>query len=159
MRSKTGDTNRTGILQTAKPSAMSRQPTALPFPIRAIFERRSEGHRWVIRTGGTCRSGFVPADWHEREDGPVRLRKHTTSPAHFLRLTAGERPGGRLSSPTYHPALRSLRNLRSLRRLLRSLHNLGGLRSLRGRASSWQVVSRHDVLRRFHCRRHRKSTG
>jgi hypothetical protein len=145
--SKTGDMNRTGILQTAKPSAMSRQPTALPFPIRAIFERRSEGHRWVIRTGGTCRSGFVPADWHER----------TTSPAHFLRLTAGERPGGRLSSPTYHPALRSLRNLRSLRRLLRSLHNLGGLRSLRGRASAWQVVSRDDVLRRFHCRRRRKS--
>jgi hypothetical protein len=35
--------NRTGILQTAKPSAMSEQPTALPFPIRAIFERRSGG--------------------------------------------------------------------------------------------------------------------
>ena len=158
MRSKTGDTNRTGILQTAKPSAMSRQPTALPFPIRAIFGRRSEGSLGYSNRGH-MQERLVPADWHEREDGQVRLRKHTTSPAHFLRLTAGERPGGRLSSPTYHPALRSLRNLRSLRRLLRSLHNLGGLRSLRGRASAWQVVSRDDVLRRFHCRRHRKSTG
>ena len=26
-------------------------------------------------------------------------------------------------------------------------------------ASSWQAVSRHDVLRRFHCRRHKKSSG
>jgi hypothetical protein len=67
--------------------------------------------------------------------------------------------------PTDHPALRRLgrlgrlRSLRSLRRLLRSLCSLGGLRSLRGRVSSWQVVCRDDVLRRFRCRRHRKSPG
>jgi hypothetical protein len=64
--------------------------------------------------------------------------------------------------PTYHPALRrlrSLRSLRSLRRLLRSLRSLGGLRALHGRASSWQVVSRDDVVWRFRCRRHRKLPG
>ena len=73
-----------------------------------------------------------------------------------------ERVSGYL--PTDHPALRRLgrlgrlRSLRSLRRLLRSLGSLGGLRSLRGRVL-WQVVNRDDVLRRFRCRRHRKSPG
>jgi len=39
------------------------KPAALPFPLRAIFERRSEGHRWVFGTGGNKLGGsFVPAE-------------------------------------------------------------------------------------------------
>jgi hypothetical protein len=63
-------------------------------------------------------------------------------------------------APTNHPALRRLRSLRSrwglrLRSPLRSLRNLASV----DRASSGQVVSRDDVLRRFRGQRHRKSTN
>ena len=34
--------------QTAKPPC---RPAALPFPIRAVFESCSEGHRWVFEPG------------------------------------------------------------------------------------------------------------
>ena len=55
--------------------------------------RSSVGHRWVFEPGAHAGAAFPHADWHEREDDPVRLGKHTTSPAHFLWLTAGPRTG------------------------------------------------------------------
>jgi hypothetical protein len=44
-----------------------------------------KGHRWVFGSGAHAGRLCPRADWHEREDDPVRLRKHTPSPAHFLR--------------------------------------------------------------------------
>jgi hypothetical protein len=63
-----------------------------------------------------------------------------------------------------HPALRCLHSLRSLPRLRRLLHrlhsprSLGGPRSLCGGCGFGQAASRDDLLRRFLCRRHRKSS-
>src|SRR5689334_14643089 len=58
-----------------------RQPTALLLPIRAAFECSSEGDRRVFEPGPTSSARM--------EDAPVRPDKHTTSPDHFLLLTAG----------------------------------------------------------------------
>ena len=71
--------------QQSRRSLLSTRRLCVPLTgrLRVPLGRASLG----IRTGSTCRSGFVPADWHEREDDPVRLRKHTPSPAHFLWLT------------------------------------------------------------------------
>jgi hypothetical protein len=47
-------------------------PAALPFPIRAVFETSSEGHRWVFEAESI---GFVPADCHHGEDDPGPTKK------------------------------------------------------------------------------------
>jgi hypothetical protein len=64
-------------------------PAALPFPIRAVFETGSEGHRWVFEPGVSHHVEPLPRESHSARTPPVRPRKHTTSPAHFLWLNGG----------------------------------------------------------------------
>ena len=51
--------------QTAKPPVS--EPTALPFPIRAVFEYRSEGQHWVFEPGV---SYIMSSRGSQREDDP-----------------------------------------------------------------------------------------
>ena len=69
--------------QQSRRSLLSTRRLCVPLTgrLRVPLGRASLG----IRTGSTCRSGFIPAAFrgHTRTT-PVRPRNHTTSPAHFL---------------------------------------------------------------------------
>jgi len=59
--------------QQSRRSLLSTRRLCVPLTgrLRVPLGRASLG----IRTGSTCRSGFVPADWHEREDDPGPTKK------------------------------------------------------------------------------------
>src|SRR5262249_56664519 len=62
------DVRRARLYKQQSRRAVSEKPTALPFPIRAIFETGSEGHRWVFEPGATSLGAAL---------SPRLFRRHT----------------------------------------------------------------------------------